>query len=431
MINIKNLIKAVVGIVLVCLIYKLKIGFIVLCGFTVVAAMTILYNEEEKKRKYSNKLNDTILYLEQMIYSFKKQPKIRVALTDAQKVSSSQMKEVIEEAVVNIDSNTTKDIYGAALEIIEKEYSCGRIRSLHKFIKKIESNGGEYETYINILLEDIKNWSDRTLSFIKSVERTKRNVFISILTTLITCGFMAYLIPKDYKYTDNIVYQISSTILIMAMVFTVVIVIKKWNLDWLKEENVLSENMIIKYYGIVEKGYINMSDLSFMEKFNYKNIKKRVEREIYKAFPDWIRDVAINLQNDTVQSAIESSYEETPFILKRPVRKLLIDFEKYPVGIEPYNNMLKEFDLPDLKSSVKMFYAINELGKEQSTKQIGAIIDRNNKISGLTEQMKNNDKIGMATLYSVIPMLLGVVKIIIDMMLMILVFTTSIGKVVG
>jgi len=92
----------------------------------------------------------------------------------------------------------------------------------------------------------------------------------------------------------------------------------------------------------------------------------------------------------------------------------LIDFERYPVGIEPYDNVLKEFDLPDVKSSVKMFYSINELGREQSTKQIGAIIDRNNKLSGQTEEMKNKDRIGIAAMYSVIPMFLGVLKIIVD-----------------
>ena len=280
------------------------------------------------------------------------------------------------------------------------------------------------------MLEDIKNWSDRTLTFIRNVDRTRRNVLISIASTLITCVFMAYLIPKDYKFTEHGLYQVCSMILIMAMIFTYLAITKRLNFDWLKEERALPDNMVIKYYALVEKGYNNISDLSFMERINYKKAKKRLEREIYKIFPDWIRDVAINLQNDTVQSAIEGSYEDTPFILKRPVRKLLIDFERYPVGIEPYDNVLKEFDLPDVKSSVKMFYSINELGREQSTKQIGAIIDRNNKLSGQTEEMKNKDRIGIAAMYSVIPMFLGVLKIIVDMLLMILVFTSSISEVV-
>ena len=405
--NIKNLLKRVSVVAVICLAYRLKLIPGLICVLTIVVCNVFLEKQDRIKKQYLAKYNDVVLYMEQMIYSFKKQPKIRMALLDAQKVSSIEMR-----------------------AIIEKEYNCGRIKSLHKFIIKIENYGGNYETYIDILLEDIKNWSDRTLTFIRNVDRTRRNVLISIASTLITCGFMAYLIPKDYKFTEHGLYQVCSMILIMAMIFTYLAITKRLNFDWLKEERALPDNMVIKYYALVEKGYNNISDLSFMERINYKKAKKRLEREIYKIFPDWIRDVAINLQNDTVQSAIEGSYEDTPFILKRPVRKLLIDFERYPVGIEPYDNVLKEFDLPDVKSSVKMFYSINELGREQSTKQIGAIIDRNNKLSGQTEEMKNKDRIGIAAMYSVIPMFLGVLKIIVDMLLMILVFTSSISEVV-
>ena len=428
--NIKNLLKRVSVVAVICLAYRLKLIPGLICVLTIVVCNVFLEKQDRIKKQYLAKYNDVVLYMEQMIYSFKKQPKIKMALLDAQKVSSIEMREVIEEAIVNIDSNKSANIYEDALAIIEKEYNCGRIKSLHKFIIKIENYGGNYETYIDILLEDIKNWSDRTLTFIRNVDRTRRNVLISIASTLITCGFMAYLIPKDYKFTEHGLYQVCSMILIMAMIFTYLAITKRLNFYWLKEERALPDNMVIKYYTKVEKGYNNISDLSFMERINYKKAKKRLEREIYKIFPDWIRDVAINLQNDTVQSAIEGSYEDTPFILKRPVRKLLIDFERYPVGIEPYDNVLKEFDLPDVKSSVKMFYSINELGREQSTKQIGAIIDRNNKLSGQTEEMKNKDRIGIAAMYSVIPMFLGVLKIIVDMLLMILVFTSSISEVV-
>ena len=156
-----------------------------------------------------------------------------------------------------------------------------------------------------------------------------------------------------------------------------------------------------------------------------------MEKELSKYFPDWIREVAINLQNDTVQSAIENSYDNSPFILQRPIRKLLLDFEKYPVGIEPYDNLLKEFDLDEIKSSMKMFYSINELGKEQSDQQINSILDRNNKLAGHAEEMKNQDHIGAASMLASIPLIVGVVKIMIDMVLMIMVFTTSIGNAIN
>ena len=341
------------------------------------------------------------------------------------------MKEIIEEVIVNIDSKMTDKIYEESLEIIRREYDCKRLRSLHEFLIKIEQHGGEYENYLDILLEDIKEWGDRTSLFIKNVNRVKRNVIISIFSTLITCGFMAYLIPTEYRYTDHIVYQICSTIVILLMLFSYFLIVKKLNLDWIKEKQSLQDNMVVKYYILVEKAYYDKEKLSITERLTYKKAKKTLENEIKKVFPDWIREVAINLQNETVQSAIENSYGNLPFVLKRPVRKLLIDFEQYPVGIEPYDNFLRELDLEDIKSSLKMFYSMNQLGKEQSEKQINSIIDRNNKLTRQGEQMKNNDKIGAATMFTAVPMTVGVVKIMIDMILMIIVFTSSVANVIN
>lgn len=156
-----------------------------------------------------------------------------------------------------------------------------------------------------------------------------------------------------------------------------------------------------------------------------------MRREISKVFPDWLRQVALNLQQQTVQSSIENSYDEAPYILKRPIRHLLIDFEEYPIGIEPYDNFLHELNMPEIQSSLKMFYCINELSKEETYKQTNAIIDRNNKMLKQAEEMKNKDRIGLAGTLSAGPMMVGVVKIIIDMVLMILVFTSALGNVMN
>ena len=370
---IKDSAKILAVVIIVCLVYKLDPLCIAVCLLAAIAFNFFFQKEERKREGYLRKFHDVLLYMEQMIYSFKKQPKIRLALSDAQKVSSNRMKEIIEEVIVNIDSKMTDKIYEESLEIIRREYDCKRLRSLHEFLIKIEQHGGEYENYLDILLEDIKEWGDRTSLFIKNVNRVKRNVIISIFSTLITCGFMAYLIPAEYRYTDHIVYQICSTIVILLMLFSYLLIVKKLNLDWIKEKQSLQDNMVVKYYILVEKAYYDKEKLSITERLTYKKAKKTLENEIKKVFPDWIREVAINLQNETVQSAIENSYGNLPFVLKRPVRKLLIDFEQYPVGIEPYDNFLRELDLEDIKSSLKMFYSMNQLGKEQSEKQINSI----------------------------------------------------------
>ena len=428
---IKDSLKIVLLVYIVCLVYKLSITSVVICSVAAII-YNVFYEKQEKIRKYYlNKYYDVVQYMEQMIYSFKKQPKIREALSDAQKVSTERMKEIIEEVLVSIDSKATENIYEESLDIIGKEYDCKRLRSLHSFLIKIEKNGGEYETYINILLEDIKEWSDRLSLFIRDVNRVKRNVIISIFSTLITCGFMAYLIPKEYQYTNHIIYQIVSTVMIILMLQIFLTVNKKLNYNWIKEKELMPENMVMKYYSLVERGQQGKRELSLLERMSYKKAKKSLENEIKKAFPDWIRDVAINLQNETVQSAIENSYENAAFVLKRPIRKLLREFERDPIGIEPYDNFLSGFDLMEIKSSMKMFYSINQLGNEQSDKQIDAIIDRNNKMTRQAEEMKNKDRIGIAGMFSAIPMLIGVGKIMSDMVLMVIVFTSSISNVIN
>ena len=420
------IIAIVVGIAFA---YKLKMPIVLTIGVVTTLLMPMLYKEEKKKIYYKKKFEDLISYMEQMCYSFKKSGKIRPSLIDAQKISDGEMKEIIEEVVVNIDSKMNEDIYEQALKILEEEYYCKRLVSLHEFIIKIEKQGGKFAEYINIILSDIKEWSDRTELFRRDIDRIRRNVLISIGATLLTCGFMAYLIPKEYSFTGNIVYQISSMIIILIMLVIYIFVYKKLNIDWLKEESFLNPEMVDKYYDLITKS--QNEKIKFMDKLSINKVKKRMRREISKVFPDWLRQVALNLQQQTVQSSIENSYDEAPYILKRPIRHLLIDFEEYPIGIEPYDNFLHELNMPEIQSSLKMFYCINELSKEETYKQTNAIIDRNNKMLKQAEEMKNKDRIGLAGTLSAGPMMVGVVKIIIDMVLMILVFTSALGNVMN
>ena len=420
------IIAIVVGIAFA---YKLELPIVIAIGVITTLLMPMLYKEEKKKSYYKKKFEDLISYMEQMCYSFKKSGKIRPSLIDAQKISDGEMKEIIEEVIVNIDSKMNEDIYEQALKILEEEYYCKRLISLHEFIIRIEKQGGEFEEYINIILSDIKEWSDRTELFRRDIDRIRRNVLISIGATLLTCGFMAYLIPKEYSFTGNIVYQISSMIIILIMLVIYIFVYKKLNIDWLKEESFLNPEMVDKYYDLIMKS--QNEKIKFMDKLSINKVKKRMRREISKVFPDWLRQVALNLQQQTVQSSIENSYDDAPYILKRPIRHLLIDFEEYPIGIEPYDNFLQELDMPEIQSSLKMFYCINELSKEETYKQTNAIIDRNNKMLKQAEEMKNKDRIGLAGTLSAGPMMVGVVKIIIDMVLMILVFTSALGNVMN
>ena len=151
--------KVLLIILGICLAYRLNVVSIILCMSAGVAFNYFYQREELKRRRMLERFKDAVMYMEQMIYSFKKQPKIRLALQDAQKIGSPEVKELLEEVIVNIDTNESKNIYENALKLIENEYKCKRIKSLHKFLIKIEEHGGEYDNYIDILLQDIKEFT--------------------------------------------------------------------------------------------------------------------------------------------------------------------------------------------------------------------------------------------------------------------------------
>ncbi|MCR5836396.1 MAG: hypothetical protein K6G88_07810 [Lachnospiraceae bacterium] len=423
--------------VIVGLIYNLKIWGIVICFLFTMSVVPFYYRINLKKIHYKKKFESVILYIEQMLYSFKKRPKIREALIDATKTCDSIVKEIIEEIIVNIDSKMADRIYEESLKIIEEEYPCKRLSSMHNFMKKIESQGGECGFYIDVLMQDVKAWNDRTNLFMGEVDRIKRNVLISIGATLITCAVMTHIVPADYTYSDNVVYQISTIVMLMIMEVIYLVVASKLNYDWINEENSMTPERIDRYYSIVleEKhdamDYGIPSHLNWVKRSNYKTAKKKIEKEVRKQFPEWLRDVAINLQTETVQSAIENSFNEAPYVMKEPIRRMMLDFEDYPIGIEPYDRFLMYFDVPEMKSSMKMLYSISELGKEEADVQIGSVIDRNILLENQAEAIKNKDKIGAFSFLSAVPMIVGVNKIMIDMVLMIIVFTSAIGNVLS
>lgn len=425
----KKIVLLFLEAVAVGVVYSLQPLFIcIYIGFTLILRQKF-YRERKKENWFKERYNNVVMYLEQILYSFKKRPKIREALIDAQKTSEKSMRELIEEVVVNIDTKINDNIYDESLKIIEDEYPCKRIRSVHEFIQKIENQGGNYVSYLNILLEDIKAWNDRTQMLMQDMQRIKRNILISIGATMLTCAFMIRIIPKDYDYTDKFVYQISTLIMLYMLWAIYYVVIKKLNFDWLQELKGLEPEMIDRYYDIIRQAPVKNEKANWLQISNYKTAKKRLEREIMREFPDWLRETAVNLQVATVQSAIEASYESAPYVMKEPIRRMLLDFEEYPIGIEPYDNFLKELDIHEIKLSMKMLYSMGELGKEEAEIQIGSIMDRNIKLENQAEELKNKDRVGIASFLSVVPMLIGVVKIMLDMLLMIFVFTTALSNV--
>ena len=98
--KIKKILKYMIIVFFICLLYKMQFIEITICLAMAFFVSLSIIREDEIRKKYLKRFNDLILYMDQIIYSFKKQPKIRLALMDAQKVCTDEMKEYIEEAIL-------------------------------------------------------------------------------------------------------------------------------------------------------------------------------------------------------------------------------------------------------------------------------------------------------------------------------------------
>ena len=129
---------------LLCYIYRLNL----LCSALVFATgafcipLVLFYHFYQKRENI--RFSQVDVYIHQMAYSFMRNPKILTALKDTMEIADGHLKQVILKSVVYLESEDKALVYEESLKIIEEQYPCERVRTLHKFLISIEVRGGEY-----------------------------------------------------------------------------------------------------------------------------------------------------------------------------------------------------------------------------------------------------------------------------------------------
>lgn len=90
------------------------------------------------ERSKASRFADVDVYLHQMTYSFIRNPKVNIALQDAYAISSGRLKRCLSRAIEELQYGMGERVYEDALKIVEEEYDCSRIRTLHKFLVSVE-----------------------------------------------------------------------------------------------------------------------------------------------------------------------------------------------------------------------------------------------------------------------------------------------------
>ena len=124
-------------------------------------------------------------------------------------------------------------------------------------------------------------------------------------------------------------------------------------------------------------------------RIGYRLAYDRVVREINRVFPGWLMEMALLLQGNNVQVAIEKTIGHAPAVLQADLQKLSDRLKCTPDALEPYLEFLGMFQLSSVLSSMKVLYSISESGNGDAQSQIRILVQRNSKMMDKAEKLSN------------------------------------------
>ncbi|MDD3417836.1 MAG: hypothetical protein PHY47_28255 [Lachnospiraceae bacterium] len=440
------------------LLYKLELPYIAAIGIIGLVFSPMVILQTMKGRYHTTMFSLANNYMEQFLYSFKRNGTVLNALLETATIFDEGIfHEVLDRAIEHIQYTTdSEDPEREALDIVGEFFHCERIDAIHSFVIGAQRRGGDAGGSILLLAKNRAMWAERVMNLQKEFQIVKRNIMIALVATMLICILPLYLLGGDLDISSIPLCQISAVVLIGICMLIYVKADKKLCRSWIEKE-VDSTGMGKKYLQVRDYDEVKEAKSSqkmaiipvilFIGAFIYfKNIAvlvagvvvvlfflnqhkighslamKKVAREIEKQFPNWLMEVALLLQTDNVQMAIRKSMDSAPEVLVYALEDLIYQLEEDPNAIEPYHRFLKEYRNPDVQSAMKMLYALSSGNAGDVTKQVEELIDRNNAMMDKAEKLEQEDKIAGMKVYILLPSLLASFKLMVDMALLLVVF---------
>lgn len=447
------------------LLYGLKPVYMIpvcIAAFCCIPSLVRAQFEFMDKQK---RFNDVDIYIHQMLNSFQRIPKINQALDDTSRVVNGRMRECVIEAAERIRHGRSSTIYEDGLEVVEDEYRTARISTLNKFLVNVEKQGGQYQGALYILQKDFDRWVKRVYKFQAKVKRTRTDILFGIIISFVLGGasaIMAIVFSKsggadagiNMDITSDITYQISSVIFFIACLVFFTYTQKKYNGDWLDRER--TDTQIMKDYDMAFKAdiskrrhealivciffviiaaifmllggfmvYVGLYILVgavfilFTPDISRRSAFKRCVNDVHNAFSEWLRDVALNLQQDTLRNSIKSSYDNCPAILKASLAQFIKELDETPGAVEPYYHFLSEFKILEISSTVRTLYGFENIAEDEVDEKINALIEKNLELVDEYEENSSSDRLSVMNFSQKFPLVLVGGKIAIDMLVLI------------
>lgn len=454
---------AAIAAAIICgLAFSLKWYFVLVPATAGILSMPSIILSGYKNMYEHKRFLDLSDYMEQILYSFKGTNKILHALRDTQTLyePGGKMHSTIQRAVEYIEAGREEeDLYREAFSIIEREYPCKRLRSIHEYLKSVEENGGDNDTTIDLLLQDKAIWADNIVLLQEDRKAARTKITMSIAVTLILALIFHAVyrsMPPQYSIIQNTATQAVTSIYLALNILIFRKANKELSKSWIEREEA-DEKKILRYYKSVTeydekkerkksmrlaapffiaaipilifgKTYFALAAAAvgfFMlsqHKIGHRTAYDVIVREINQEFPGWLMNMALLLQANNVQVSISKTIPYAPAVLRTDLQQMVEGLKKTPDSIEPYMEFLSMFKLSSVQSAMKMLYAISESGTGDAQSQITVLVQRNSKLMDKAEKLLNEKSLAGMNGIFYLPQVTVSFQTIVNMVVFMLVF---------
>lgn len=450
--------------------YQLKANYIAIVAAVSIAVFPIIVLAQFKHLYNNKRFRNLDNYLERMIIFFKQNPKIITALQETKKYCDQQTADAIEEALKILEFDNSADYYLKAFEPIEKLYHNSRLEALHRFMITVENeNSANYISTLNSFERDVQKWVKRSYVYSSELKTNKFYVYIMIVGVIAILMFMSSVyvqLDRMSGFLGNSVYQmISAGFLIIGILLITIIQVKvnsKWIVDDLSDRDdqkalkALCDYQNFNYRKELKgKGFILAVICVFMAMsvavmninfllcfaflgvfvackplFKKNRLKTYIKEELTREVPLWLRTMSLNLTSNVVTRSIELSLESSSEILKPFLQKLLNEIDDDPIAIDPYDNFLKEYDIENLSTTMRLLYSLQEVSDDNSSEEVDELVDRNQSMIVNAEEVSNGRVLAIVGSIQFIPVLIGSFKIFADMAIIFIGMISHINSIV-
>lgn len=451
--------------------YLFKLPFkwyIPLIVFGFIFSSKLLCNHYRNIYEYQ-RFMDVNTYVEQMLYAFRNSQKILTSLEDVAILyaEDSPMRKTIENACEMIYSpmGTTSEgsVTKRALMSIEKAYPNDYIKSLHEFMLKVERIGGNFDSSIDLLLNNRKLWENRVYALRDKRKIKHSTVLVSCLSTVLISLLMLYLLPKSegVNLSSSGLVCASNTLLVIVSFAIYVRANSKLAVSLIAPKSMYTEKDIAESY----KRYVNYKPAKELRKsllysiipaivfawgvlsgnkimivigacllaitlsqhiIGHKLLEKKLRGEVSRQFPQWLMELALLLQSDNVQVSIFKTIPNAKAIMRPELERFRRSILQHPGSPAPYLSFFDMFQMPEITTSMQMLYSLAVGSGGDSSTQIANIVDRNNLILDRAESKADDDSLASLSALILAPALVGSFALMADMTVYLLQYVGSI-----